>query len=147
MRENGRNGLRAKILEALRPTVAAFAVENVVDNGTPDVHCTFGWIELKVGVIPIRASTRVNFGMLPTQRVWHTRWREFGGRSWTLCRLEDQSDDLVAIMMHDGHWSAGQLDSATVAELQASSLAWWTHSPTGEELIAVLAKPLPRIRR
>lgn len=144
MRENGRGGLRPKVLELLRPRVAAFAVENIVDNGTPDVHCTLGWIELKVGEAPARESTRVNFGMLPTQRVWHRRWREFGGRSWTLCLLETASDDIH--MLHDGHWSAEHMDQATVDDLRRSAIGWWPIRPTADELIAAMMRPLPRIK-
>ena len=148
MRENGHSGFRSKILEILRPRVGAFAVENVVDAGPPDVCCTLGWIELKVASTPARSTTRVNFGMRPSQRVWHIRWREFGGRSWTLCRLEDTNDDLPCIvMMHDGHWSAAHMDTAIASELQRSAIGWWIDQPSDEELISAMMRPLPKIMR
>lgn len=146
MRENGRSGLRAHVLSELRPRVAAFAVENVVDTGTPDVHCTLGWIELKIGSCPVRSSTRVDFDMRLSQRVWHRRWREFGGRSWTLCRLDDRAGDLLATMMHDGHWSAEKLGETTVDELRAGALSWWSRMPTASDMIEVMMRPLPRVK-
>lgn len=137
---------RHLVVRLLGQYVHAFPVENTVGVGMPDVCTTLGWIELKVGREPVRATTRVDLGMRPAQRVWHRQWIERGGRSWTLALITvrdvvGRADDSSVWAMHDGAWAADNIDQATLAELRASAVGWWPGRATGRELVDAMIKP------
>lgn len=131
--------LRSRVVRMLRP-LHAFAVENVVHDGCPDVCCVSGWIELKLGEHPARATTPVNFGLRSSQRAWLRRWRMHGGNAWTLCVADD------VWYLHDGHWASERLDLAPRAELTDAAIAAWRGVPSGDALVDQVTRRLPLIR-
>lgn len=134
---------RRKVVRALAP-LAAFPVENVVRDGVPDVALVTGWLELKVGRVPLRSGP-VRVGLRDSQRVWLRRWRMHGGHAWTLIELENSIEQHV-YLLHDAHDAVEMFDSATYEQLVQSSLARWLPRLEPDGLIAQLVKPLPRIR-
>lgn len=84
-------GMRARVIKALAP-LHAFAVENPVQPGTPDVNYIEGWMELKwLRQWPKGADTPVRFDHYsPQQRIWAIKRRKVGGQAWFLlqCRRE-----------------------------------------------------------
>lgn len=134
---------RRRIVEALRP-LCAFAVENSVNDGAPDICTTAGWIELKVADRPVRAETVVRVDMRASQRVWHRRWREHGGRSWTLTELS--SNGPTALLLHDGLWASAFLGQVDQLALGDSALAIWGEGFRGQQLIEKLMSELRRTR-
>lgn len=132
---------RSKLVEALKP-LRAFPVENDVHDGTPDVHCLGGWIELKVGTCPVRATSRVVLGLRPAQAIWLRGWRRQGGRAWGMILLNDS-----VVMLHDGLWAAENYDVANAGDLAKNALLSGTMplSSFSRTLIAQLMKPLPKV--
>ena len=131
---------RGKLVKALKP-LRAFAVENDVHDGTPDVCCLAGWIELKVATRPVRVTTRVDVGLRPAQAVWLSGWRRQGGRAWGAILLDDEH-----VLLHDGLWVAEHYDSATMQELAANALFCepLLAPEFGARLIQVLMRPMRR---
>lgn len=107
---------RSKIVAVLKP-LRAFAVENDVHDGTPDVCCLAGWIELKVATSPARPTTRVDVGLRPAQAVWLQGWRRQGGRAWGMILLDDTN-----VLLHDGMWASENYDRATLNDLKVNAL-------------------------
>ena len=131
---------RRQVIDTLRP-LDAFAVENAVHDGTPDVCCTAGWLELKVAEVPYRDETRVAIGLRPAQVVWLRRWRLHGGRAWGLIALGNGH-----ILLHDGHWASEHYDKANYAALVSGAIARWEGGITSAmSLINVLLEPLPKV--
>jgi hypothetical protein len=83
--------MRGRVIKALAP-LHAFAVENPVQPGTPDVNYVEGWIELKwLREWPKGADTPVRFEHYsPQQRIWAIKRRKAGGQVWFLlqCKRE-----------------------------------------------------------
>lgn len=131
---------RHKIIQMLKP-LRAFPVENPMHDGTPDVHCLAGWIELKVANSPTRHTTRVAIGLRPAQKIWMRGWRLQNGRVWTLLLIDERH-----VLLHDGHWSAQNFDLVDYPTLSANALYGWLDQPLrADSLIEQLLKPLPRI--
>lgn len=124
---------RKIVLELLRP-LAAMAVENGALDGTPDVCCTAGWIELKC------ASRPVDIDLRKSQRIWLRKWRVHGGKAWTLTYMEG------TWMLHDGHWSADNLGADVSRQFLIDvATRWWSTTPSREQLIGALFAPLPKV--
>jgi len=127
--------LRTKIVKML-VGVGAFAVENSVLPGTPDVCCTLGWIELKLGKWPKTNRGRVNIDLRTSQRVWMKRWSAVGGRCWTLTFINSE------FFLHKGVWAADNFGDALELEFRANAFATWTWDKpiTRESLIKEMIK-------
>ena len=112
--------LRKRVLDYLKP-LRGFAVENVVLDGTPDICCTLGWIELKyLDDWPKRANTGVDFGIRPAQVIWHHGWRKAGGRSFFLCQV---AREYMLFGGYDGSFLAAK---PTKEALISAALQHWT---------------------
>lgn len=114
----------------LKP-LRAFAVENSVSVGCPDICCLSGWIEMKVGAAP-RPGVVVRVGLRQTQRAWLRGWRMGGGRALTLCVLGE------SWLLSDGLWSADRLDHATIEEAIDNAVRYWEHKPSSDDLVRSL---------
>ncbi len=104
---------RAEVIKLLK-CVGAFPVENVVHVGVPDVHCTLGWIELKIAEIPNSTLTVPKIDLRNSQRLWLKNWAMLGGRAWALTRFASDSEQLF--LMHDANWASEYLGRATMQE-------------------------------
>lgn len=136
---------RKQIVQMLKP-LRAFAVENDVHDGCPDVCCVAGWIELKVATSPVRSTTPVNIGLRPAQRVWLKMWRQHGGRAWTLMLLDNHY-----VMLHDGHWAAEYYDTATSELIMDKALMIVPLTVEGRAILPMalqkkLLEPMTRIQ-
>lgn len=80
--------MRGNVIKWLRP-LDAFAVENRVGVGTPDVNYIEGWIELKwVRRWPKRPETVVDIDHFSKeQRIWLNRRYQRMGNSWLLLQV------------------------------------------------------------
>jgi hypothetical protein len=131
---------RRKVVQTLRP-LRAFAIENEIGVGTPDVCCVTGWLELKVASRPVRASSPVRVKRRPTQATWHRMWRMHGGRSWTLTLL-----DVEHAILHDGYWSATNLGFVNAETLLSHALLISTFPfVTSHGLVSKLREPMMKI--
>lgn len=122
----------ASLWDRMRRGVTAVArvdfqrVENMVEDGTPDVnycceHGREGWIELKYRqAIPKRAGTSVfRFkGLRDSQIDWIMRRVPYGGRVWILAQVGDH------LLLVRGEY-AEQFNEMTLAELMSASA--WRH--------------------
>lgn len=118
---------RAKLLKILAP-IGARPVENIVDPGMPDVVCVAGWIEIKVAERPSRSTTPIRVEWQPGQQPWLRKWRQHGGRAWTMLRLGD------TWILHDALWAVDRLGEATEDELIKHAAGCWPTAPTFEQL-------------
>ena len=82
--------LRSIMVSMLAP-FGAFAVENPVCPGTPDICTSLGWIELKC---PSVAKISVR----KTQLVWMRDWIKHGGTVWVLSVIR------TSWFLHTGQW-------------------------------------------
>lgn len=127
-------GMRTKVTSLLRD-YHAFAVENPVLPGTPDVNCTLGWIELK----------------------WTKRWPKVGENS--IIRLEHftQQQRIFLLKRHsvdgtgfllwkcgphwmlfDGQTAFHRVGKCSRRELLDSALGVWEGSILKEELVTIM---------
>ncbi len=137
--------LRRQVVDLLKP-ICAFAVENMVLDGTPDVVCTAGWLELKIATLPKRVDTsRVVVDLRPAQRIWLRRWRQHGGKCWTFTRI-DMDEDPDLYLLHDGAWSAECLGESTLAEMMKNAIASYETFPTATQLIGALIQKMPMVK-
>mgnify|MGYP000885694296 FL=1 len=125
--------LRERITTALRP-LKAFAVENPVLPGTPDVYydgktrwthhgdyedeCPessyHGWIEAKRGVLPARASTKFSVEIRPGQKPFWVDAHQRGAVVHVLVQVEPRrSEDSNCYLWLDGKSAADHLDVST----------------------------------
>lgn len=125
--------VRSKVITLLKP-INAFAVENVVHDGTPDVCTVMGWIELKVSDWPKRESSPVKVKMRPAQRIWHRNWRLHGGKAWTISKIGK------TWVLHRGDWAAKHLGRVDKSRLIGESVALWSKTPTSEKLIGAMQR-------
>lgn len=125
---------RIKIIALLKP-VFAFAVENAVADGAPDICCPAGWIEVKLGKWPKTDRGAVKIALRPAQRIWMRNWIHHGGKCWTITIIENEW------FMHNGEWARQFLGLCGELDFRASAVvSWnsWNHEPTATQLIAVL---------
>ncbi len=76
---------RSQLIKLLEP-LHAKVVENSIDEGTPDLNCTAGWIEMKnLSAWPVRSSTIVRPPHFTDgQRLWLRQRCAAGGRAWMM---------------------------------------------------------------
>lgn len=130
--------VRAFVVEALRRH-CAFAVENYVHDGTPDVCCALGWIELKeVDGFPARDTSLVGVVHRKAQRIWMRRWTHVGGSACVLTVVGGEW------FIHDGAWAARHLARADVTTFRSAALTSWTSKPSPESLREALEVILGR---
>lgn len=127
---------------ASRKGVVLERVENLVNEGTPDVNCATVegggcWIELKQqDTPPAMSSTRLlgPKGLSAVQRNWHLDWRRAGGTSWILVGVGPDLFLLVPGPLHD------TVNDMTLSTMKAAAAArGW------DEIDAQLRKPKNRI--
>lgn len=135
---------RRRVVKLLRP-LCAFAVENVVYDGCPDVCLVTGWLELKIAKLPKRPTTPVVVGLRDSQRAWLRRWRRHGGNAWTLCRVE--VDVGARWVLHDGEWGASYHDSSVWTEWIIAALGVWNDKPDQQDICRMLTRSLPHVVR
>ena len=109
-------------------------VENVVSEGTPDIHtlhnglCT--WIELKAVIsVPKRAETPLlgdKAGLRVAQQNWHATWHRHGGRSVVLIGVGSYYNLAVpgALAYGINQANLNALRAAAVAEGWAEIIAY-----------------------
>lgn len=123
--------MRRRLIRILEP-IWARPVENMLDVGMPDVVCVAGWLELKVADRPKRPTTPVRVQWQPGQQPWLKRWRQHGGRAWTMLLLGEMW------LLHDALWSVDRLGEATEDELIKHALGCWPKAPKFNELMEKL---------
>lgn len=141
MKENGRNGMRPRVVRALRP-LDAWSVENTIGEGTPDVNFTDGWIELKqIGKRPVRKETPVRVHHFTTeQRVkLRRRWHK-GGKAFVLLLLDGEW------LLFDGCWAARFLGDVNYDTLALHALAHWVTGLNEMELLECISETSPLSR-
>jgi len=122
---------RSLVVKMLAP-LAAFPVENLVDDGTPDICCSVGWIETKLGESPKRDVSRVAIKVRDSQRTWHRRWRRTGAKSLTLTLVDD-----VEWYLHDGN-KINDLGNMSLSDMRITAFTWWSRQPEPSELVRSL---------
>ncbi len=129
--------MRPTVVRALR-SLDAWAVENRVKPGTPDVNYMEGWLELKwlrswprgadEGPVKIDHFT-------PQQRVTlKKRWRA-GGHSWLLLQVKRDW------LLFDGETAAAIVGRVSRVELFERAWRVWTKGLDRRDLIACLTQP------
>ena len=108
---------------------SAFAVENRVHDGTPDVCSTLGFIECKcIASWPARETSMVGVDVRHSQRLWLRRWAHCKGSALVLTVACGEW------FVHDGGWSAENLARATQLEMREHALRIWPSRPTDTNL-------------
>lgn len=141
-RELLEKSLRSKIVELLS-SLLAFPVENSVASCMPDVCCVLGWIETKIGRMPINQTAIVDVLVRDGQREWLTNWRRAGARAWTITQISPAGE----IYLHDAMWSGPNLGRVSRREFEHASIASWKRLPAAGDLISALGRkyePPPR---
>lgn len=126
---------RNKVIEILAP-IGARPVENILDVGMPDVVCVAGWIELKVSSRPKRSTSRIPVIWQPGQQPWLKKWRQHGGRAWTLLLLDE------TWILHDAFWSVEYLGEVDEDFLIKHASGCWPKAPTFQQLAEKLLKQI-----
>lgn len=112
-------------------------IENIVGEGTPDVHGLADdvafWMELKaVAAAPKRASSKllgITHGLNNEQINWHLTYAQRGGNNWVLIGVGSRE----AILVHGKHAlsinsaSRDELISFCAAHVQSPSQWWIAH--------------------
>lgn len=115
-------------------------IENACDEGTPDVNCVHGWIELKhVHAYPKRGGAVALPHFRPSQRAWLLRRNAAGGRCWLLLRI-DRDWYLLP-----GMWAACRLGKGADAEeiADAAETCWFGKAPDAATMLAAFRGPHP----
>ena len=83
--------MRQRVVRILR-SLHAVSIENGVGVGTPDVNCSWGWLELKqVEDWPARPETPVRIEHFTMQqKVFHRLRRRAGGNSCVLIHIKGE---------------------------------------------------------
>lgn len=135
--------MRGKVIRALR-CLDAWAVENRVKPGTPDVNYIGGWVELKwlrrwpknASISPVKVDHFTN-----QQRIClKQRWRK-GGRSFMLLQAAGPN-----WLLFDGETAAQIVGRATMGELYQRALTFMNPFDQ-EELIRWLTMDLPSLHQ
>jgi len=127
------HGIRTKVVELLA-VLHAVPVENSVQQGTPDVNCSVGWIEIKyVPQWPARGGP-VRVEHFTTQQRWWLKQRRLArGSCWLLLRV---ANDWLLLR---GCWAADHLGTATREELETGARCVWRGTaPRNTELVGAL---------
>ena len=150
------SGSESNLWERLRKGLSPFGhlqrieVGLTVGAGIPDVNFCFsgneGWIELKHGDPPVRASTVVfksQRGLDPDQIDWLVYRRKCGGRAWIFIQLGKW------LLLFDGI-EAPKINHCTTQQLL--DLAIWKrsgamHEADWKSLVEMLLKRLPLARQ
>lgn len=131
MKETGPRGMRTTVLKALK-RLDAFAVENLLDRGTPDICYADGLIELKVAVRPKRDG--------PVRVRKFTREQ----RCVILRRSRVSSNVRVLLLLEKdwfllpGGWAAEQLGNVREEELWRNAERAWRGKLGDLELLQFL---------
>lgn len=143
MKESAR---RSQLLDLLSP-LHAVAVENSIGggDGTPDVNCTAGWIEVKqLDDWPVRDTTIVQpRHFTPEQRHWLKKRCQAGGRAWVLLCVGSEWVLMwgeAAARQLGVSWTRSDLTrrgKPHVAEVSRHVFHWTLH-PTSNDLIHTL---------
>lgn len=123
--------MRSKIVDRLDP-IDAFAVENDVHDGCPDICTVMGWIELKIASWPKRADSPVKIILRQSQKIWLRRWCAHGGRAWVFTKLLD------TWTLHNGVYAYKEFGKADREELLSRAVQTWTSIPSRDDLIEAL---------
>jgi len=128
--------MRQQVVRMLKPQ-HAFAVENPVLPGTPDVNCTLGWIELKSVDKPKRETSKVNLDHFTAQqRVFlMKRWKAEPGSAWLLVKCGD------IWLLYRGDDAAQKVGKAWVSyvDLYCYATMLWESTPPKGSLACFLA--------
>lgn len=116
--------LRGIVISALR-RYSAFAVENRVHDGTPDICSTLGWIECKcVNKLPIRKTSKVGIDLRISQQFWLRKWNHCNGSALVITVVCEEW------FIHSGRWSAEYMVNSTEHQLRVNALKIWNKRPT-----------------
>jgi hypothetical protein len=115
-------------------------IEHKLNSGIPDVAYStthHGWIELKVGQRPARATTPVRLPhFTEDQRNWITRHGRRGHRVFILLQVED-------VYFLFGWRSAHKVGNLTAIELYEEALITWTRAIEPVSFLAALEGETP----
>lgn len=122
--------LRRWVVDALRP-LHAFAVENPVNPGTPDVECTLCWIELKhVEEAPVRVDTVLAVPhYTPQQRFWARQRNIAGGCSFMLIQVSSE------FLLFRGEDAAHYVGYYPLQFLRERALVLWKTKPSPSQFL------------
>lgn len=137
------NEFRSIVVKMLEP-LAAFPVENIVAEGTPDVCSTAGWIEMKLADLPQKETTRVAIDLRKSQRDFLRRWTRTGARAWTLTIIQPSlQDQREHWLLHGGKWASEFLGNVPFNELVKAAVGHWTERPSSADFVAALINRSP----
>lgn len=120
--------LRGIVVLALKRH-SAFAVENRVHDGTPDVCSTLGWIECKrLENWPVREPSKIGIDLRRSQQLWLRRWAHCGGSAFVITVICGEW------FIHDGGWSAENMVNATQQQFRDNALKIWPKRPINTNL-------------
>jgi hypothetical protein len=121
---------RKDVVRALK-SLHAFAVENPVHPGTPDIAYVGGWIELKkLDAWPVRAKTNVRLDHYTLQqRAWARIHRHRGGQSYWLLRVQREW-----LLLH-GAVAAEVVGTLTKEELIGRAILYMSEGFDGDRLL------------
>lgn len=124
---------RRKVVGALK-SLHAFAVENLVYPGTPDIAFIGGWIEMKkLDEWPVRKTTKVRIShYTKEQRGWAKIHHRRGGKSYWLLRVRQDW-----VLLH-AHLAAELVGTVTKTELIEGSLLYMHNGFDSDQLLRTL---------
>jgi hypothetical protein len=121
---------RKDVVKALK-SLHAFAVENPVHPGTPDIAFIGGWIELKkLDAWPVRPTTKVRLDHYTLQqRAWARVHHHRGGKSFWLLRVQKEW-----LLLH-GAVAAEAVGTLTREELKGRAILYMSEGFDGDRLL------------
>ena len=124
---------RKDVVLALRK-LHAFAVENPVHPGTPDVVYIGGWIEMKkLDAWPVRPTTKVRLDHYTIQqRAWARMHHHRGGISYWLLRVQKEW-----LLLH-GAIAAEVVGTLTREQLIDRAILYMSNGLDGDQLLRKL---------
>jgi hypothetical protein len=129
MSEESMWGRVRKAIKRLDPN----RVENRVGAGTPDTNYVEGWVELKwVRKTPKKGGVVVIEHWSAEQRIWHTKRRKAGGRSFVLLKIA------TTWMIFDGLVAVEILGKVNQVELEKGAIQVWRKKLNDQELRKIL---------
>jgi len=126
--------MRQRVVKALKP-LDAKSIENTCGAGTPDVNCTWGWIELKaLSKAPVKPETPVRVPhFTPQQKIWLTKRTRAGGNCGVLLMVDREW------FWMNGTLAVTYLGSSTMEQLRILASRYWPQTPTDKELLQCFA--------